>query len=311
MKTRLMAIVAIVLTVSIALSVPTFAAGLSLENFISFATFTQENPDDGTTDVLPEEPAEPTDPVDPEAPDEPVDPDNPDNPDNPDEPVVPDNPDNPDNPDEPVDPDNPDNPDIPDEPDEPEPPKPTFDEIPGDTVVGRMYICTQIRFLGHSWIYIENDFAGDIPVGCLTVGEGSSASVGTFLFSRRDGMGIYYNVERYGCNEHGYKNPVWLGMEITKDQLLKVNKKITGFNYWDLYFNCTFFASQVWNSVSDDFIMPMMFPAFTKAQTKTKGGNGNVYMQPVSAEECYKQKGSGSDASLQQVKKSSLNTPIG
>ena len=213
---------------------------------------------------------------------------------------------------EPETPENPDNPDVPDEPVEPEQPKPTFDEIPGDTVVGRMYICSEIVFLGHSWIYIESTFDGEMPVGCYTIAPFGSVSVGTFLMTRRDGMGVYYNVERYSATKFGLKSANWLGMDITKDQLMKVNKEIKGWNYWDLYFNCTFFASKVWNSVSDTFFMPMMFPVFTKAQANTKGGNKNVSMQPQdNPEDCFKQRGSGDDAELETVSSGSLKTRIG
>lgn len=206
----------------------------------------------------------------------------------------------------------PENPDIPDTPEEPEPTKPTFDELSGDTVVGRMYICSEIVFLGHSWIYIESTFDGEMPVGCYTVAPFGSVSVGTFLMTRRDGMGVYYNVERYSATKFGLRSANWLGMDITKDQLLKVNKEIKGWNYWDLYFNCTFFASKVWNSVSDKFFMPMMFPVFTKAQAKTKGGNKNVAMQPHdNPEDCFKQRGSGDGAKLETVSSGSLKTRIG
>lgn len=235
------------------------------------------------------------------------------NPTEPDEPdgesgeVTPDTPDNPEVPDNPDNPDEPDIPDIPDEPDVPEEPKPTFDELPGDYVIGRMYICTQVVFLGHSWIYIESTFDGEIPVGCYTMKPFGSVSVGTFLFSRRDGMGVYYNVERYCANEYGLKGQAWLGMDITKDDIEKVSKEIKSWNYWDPYFNCTFFAAKVWNSVSDKFIMPMMFPIFIKAQTQTKGGNKNIVMQDVEPEECFKQKKTGNNAYLVQVKESSLS----
>ena len=213
---------------------------------------------------------------------------------------------------EPETPENPDNPDVPDEPVEPEQPKPTFDEIPGDTVVGRMYICSEIVFLGHSWIYIESTFDGEMPVGCYTIAPFGSVSVGTFLMTRRDGMGVYYNVERYSATKFGLKSANWLGMDITKDQLMKVNKEIKGWNYWDLYFNCTVFASKVLNSVSDTFFMPMMFPVFTKAQANTKGGNKNVSMQPQdNPEDCFKQRGSGDDAELETVSSGSLKTRIG
>ncbi len=200
----------------------------------------------------------------------------------------------------------------PTEPTEPEPPKPTFDEIPGNTVVGRMYICSEIVFLGHSWIYIESTFDGEMPVGCYTVAPFGSVSVGTFLMTRRDGMGVYYNVERYSATKFGLRSANWLGMDITKDQLMKVNKEIKGWNYWDLYFNCTFFASKVWNSVSDEFFMPMMFPIFTKAQASTKGGNKNVAMQPHdNPDDCFKQRGSGNGTKLETVSSGSLKTRIG
>ena len=115
-----------------------------------------------------------------------------------------------------------------------------------------------------------------------------------------------------GVRQFGLRSANWLGMDITKDQLMKVNKEIKGWNYWDLYFNCTFFASKVWNSVSDKFFMPMMFPVFTKAQANTHGGNKNVAMQPHdNPEDCFKQRGSGDGAKLETVSSGSLKTRIG
>ncbi|MEE1065647.1 MAG: hypothetical protein UH249_05895, partial [Acutalibacteraceae bacterium] len=182
---------------------------------------------------------------------------------------------------------------------------------PGDYVVGKMYICTQIVFLGHSWIYIESTFDGEIPVGCYTMKPFGSVSVGTFLFSRADGMGVYYNVERYCANEYGLKGQVWLGEDITKDDIETISREIKNWNYWDLYFNCTFFASKVWNSVSNKFMMPLMFPVFIKAQTKTQGGNSDVVMQNVEREDCYKQKKSGDKAYIVTVSDRTLNSRLG
>ncbi|MEE1066578.1 MAG: hypothetical protein UH249_10650, partial [Acutalibacteraceae bacterium] len=190
MNNKFIRILSIVLVFSVILS------------FNAFAEETVSYPVEETTSQITEEPT--TDVEEPSAPTEPENPENPTEPDAPDEPESPDTPDDPDNPDEP------DKPDVPDEPDEPEPPKPTFDELPGDYVVGKMYICTQIVFLGHSWIYIESTFDGEIPVGCYTMQPYGSVSVGTFLFSRADGMGVYYNVERYCANEYGLKGQVWL-----------------------------------------------------------------------------------------------------
>lgn len=293
MKAKFTTIISVLLALSMALSVTSSAKAR-----------TTVPPDSETTIISTQTEQTPDVPDEPENNEDPVEPDTPDNPDNPE------NPDDPENPDNPEIPDNPDIPDIPDEPDEPEQPKPTFDEISGDTVVGRMYICTQIIGLGHSWIYIESTFDGEIPVGCYTMKPFGSVSVGTFLFSRSDGGGLYYNVERYCANEYGLKGQHWLGMDITKDDLETVSKEIKGWNYWGLYLNCTFFASKVWNSVSGKFIMPMMFPVFIKMQTKIKGGNSDVVMQDVEPDECFKQKGSGKNARIEVVCDGTLDSKL-
>lgn len=279
MKNKFVRILSLILAMSVILSVTVFA-----EETVSYPVeeTTSQITEEPTTDV--EEPSEPTEPEIPENPTEPDEPDNPDEP---------------------------DDPDVPDEPHEPEPPKPTFEELPGDYVVGKMYICTQIVFLGHSWIYIESTFDGEIPVGCYTMKPFGSVSVGTFLFSRADGMGVYYNVERYCANEYGLKGQVWLGEDITKDDIETISREIKNWNYWDLYFNCTFFASKVWNSVSNKFMMPLMFPIFTKAQTKIQGGNSDVIMQNVEREDCYKQKKSGDKAYIVTVSDRTLNSRLG
>ena len=291
MKNKFVRILSLILAMSVILSVTVFA-----EETASY-------PVEETTSQITEEPT--TDGEEPSEPTEPENPENPTEPDAPDEPESPDTPDEPDNPDEP------DDPDVPDEPHEPEPPKPTFEELPGDYVVGKMYICTQIVFLGHSWIYIESTFDGEIPVGCYTMQPYGSVSVGTFLFSRADGMGVYYNVERYCANEYGLKGQVWLGEDITKDDIETISREIKNWNYWDLYFNCTFFASKVWNSVSNKFMMPLMFPVFIQAQTKTQGGNSDVVMQNVEREDCYKQKKSGDKAYIVTVSDRTLNSRLG
>lgn len=152
----------------------------------------------------------------------------------------------------------------PTDPSEPTEPILNFDEIPGETIVGKLYICTQQRGLGHAWIYVESCFNGDMPVGCYTLKPYQGVSMGTFALTRSDGIGLYYNVEAYCGNKFGMKNKSRLETEITKDQLIKANKEIKGWNYWDFYFNCTFFAAKVWNSVSSKKIVPFVFPFFIK-----------------------------------------------
>lgn len=197
-----------------------------------------------------------------------------------------------------------------DEPTEPEVLTEDFNSIPGNTVVGRMYICTQQVGLGHAWIYIESNFNGDMPVGCYTLKPYQGVSFGTFCFSRSDGPGVYYNIEAYCANRWGLKNESSLGMDITKDQLLKVSKRIKQWNYWDFYFNCTFFAAEIWNCVSSKKIIPLMFPVLEKMQILILGGSREVNMKNVEKTDCYKQVGLNSRAHLVQASEGSLDSKL-
>lgn len=196
------------------------------------------------------------------------------------------------------------------EPTEPEEPELNFDEIPDDTIVGRMYICTQQVGLGHSWIYIESDFNGDMPVGCYTLKPYQGVSMGAFFISRSDGPGLYYNVEAYCANKYGLKHESSLGMDITKKQLLKVSKRIKQWDWWGPYFNCTFFAAEIWNCVSKKKVIPLMFPLLEKIQILILGGKRKVEMKDVEPSDCYKQRGVGSNAKIYQVKEGTLDSKL-
>ena len=196
------------------------------------------------------------------------------------------------------------------EPDKQEDSTLDFDEASGDTIVGKMYICTQQVGLGHAWIYIESNFNGDMPVGCYTLKPYQGVSMGTFCFSRSDGPGLYYNIESYCGNKYGLKNKSWLGMDITKTQLLKISKRITQWNYWDLYFNCTFFAAEIWNCVAKKKIAPILFPFFVKWQILAHGGNKDIVMKDVAPTDCYKQKGVAGNVRIEQVSEKSLDSKL-
>ena len=198
----------------------------------------------------------------------------------------------------------------PTEPTEPEESELDFNTIPGDTVVGRMYICTQAVGLGHAWIYIESDFNGDMPVGCYTLKSYQGVSMGTFAFSRSDGPGLYYNIESYCANEWGLKKQSWLGMDITKDQLVKVSNRIKQWNYWDLYFNCAFFATEIWNCVSSKKMIPILFPFIIKWQVLMHGGNRDVVLKEVDRNDCYKQKGVAGNVHIELVSDGSLDSKL-
>lgn len=193
---------------------------------------------------------------------------------------------------------------------EPESPIINFSEVSDDTIVAKMYICTQQVGLGHAWIYIESNFNGDMPVGCYTLKPYQGVSIGTFFISRSDGPGLYYNVEAYCANKYGLKNESSLEMDITKEQLLKVSKRIKQWNYWDLYFNCTFFAAEIWNCVAKEKIVPILFPFFVKWQILAHGGKREIVMKNVEPTDCYKQRGVGANAKIYQVKDGTLDSKL-
>lgn len=189
-------------------------------------------------------------------------------------------------------------------------PSKTFEDYNDNDKVAVMYICTQQVGLGHAWIYIENTAECDLKVGCYDLKPDCGVSMGTFLLSRSDGGGLYYNVEAYCANKWGLKNKSWLKTELTKKQLIKVSDRIKQWNYWDLYFNCTFFAAEIWNCASKKKIIPLMFPFFIKWQILAKGGNKDVEMKPVEKTDCFKQRGSGKNAHIVQVKEGTLDSKL-
>lgn len=189
-------------------------------------------------------------------------------------------------------------------------PSKTFEDYNDNDKVAVMYICTQQVGLGHAWIYIENTAECDLKVGCYDLKPDCGVSIGTFLLSRSDGGGLYYNVEAYCANKWGLKNKSWLKTELTKKQLIKVSDRIKQWNYWDLYFNCTFFAAEIWNCASKKKIIPLMFPFFIKWQILAKGGNKDVEMKPVEKTDCFKQRGSGKNAHIVQVKEGTLDSKL-
>lgn len=189
-------------------------------------------------------------------------------------------------------------------------PAKTFDDYKDNDKIAVMYICTQQVGLGHAWIYIENTAECDLKVGCYDLKPDCGVSMGTFLLSRSDGGGLYYNVEAYCANKWGLKNKSWLKTELTKKQLIKVSDRIKQWNYWDLYFNCTFFAAEIWNCASKKKIIPLMFPFFIKWQILAKGGNKDVEMKPVEKTDCFKQRGSGKNAHIVQVKDGTLDSKL-
>ena len=156
---------------------------------------------------------------------------------------------------------------------------------------------------GHAWLYFENVSKKTITVGIYKLPPRSGVSVGTFGYVRKEGPGVYYNVESYITNHQGTKGRVSISQLITGQQLEKVSKKINQFkSTWNLARNCSYFAGTVWNTVASNRLSAISTPALLRASMKKYGLKKNVYHQPVLPNQVFKQKGS----KLKQVRKSTL-----
>lgn len=137
-------------------------------------------------------------------------------------------------------------------------------------------------------------------------------SVGLLSLSRADGWGIYYNVEAYCCNNISAEGCTWLTEELNSTELESVSTQIGSYtNYWDPFFNCVFFAFKIWNTVSDKKLIPLVFPILGTAQMRIKGAeSGNVEMFCPSADNVFRQRGTGKNASLEAVSEKSLSKAV-
>lgn len=181
-----------------------------------------------------------------------------------------------------------------------------------EEAVALLSVASRVNFdLGHAWLYIENLSDEPIQVGHYEVPVGEGVSVGLFV-TRSDGLGIYYNVEAYSVGKYNNKGVFSLSKPLTRDELEKVSREIKGYlNYWGLYFNCTFFAYSIWNSVSTDFLIPLFFPIIGIIQMLFHGAKADTLeMYYPSEDEVFRQRGTGSDAYLEPVSEGSLSHSI-
>lgn len=181
-----------------------------------------------------------------------------------------------------------------------------------DTVAKLSVVIRNKGFVGHVWLYVENLTDEPFEVGLLTVQPDEGVSVGLLSLSRADGWGIYYNIEAYCCNNISAEGCTWLTEELNLTELQSVSNQIGSYtNYWDPFFNCVFFAFKIWNTVSDKTLIPLVFPILGTAQMRLKGAeSGNVEMFCPSADNVFRQRGTGKNARLETVSEKSLSKAV-
>lgn len=181
--------------------------------------------------------------------------------------------------------------------------------------VADLYLCSNnsgFPSLGHIWIYIENVSGHTLTIGKYQLPPGEGVSVGTFTFTRSDGMGIYYNVESYTGNILGVRKPYATKTEMSEAQVKKVSDKILRSNFWEpIFMNCVFFACTTWMAGGGSFIFPVTtFPVFARLMIKNKP-QATLNMYNPGRNRVYKQHGNGNDATLSVCVDGTVDTPPG
>ena len=179
-----------------------------------------------------------------------------------------------------------------------------------DKIVANFYVyvmVTDIHPIGHMWVYLENLTNKPMKVGLYTIPAKKGMSVG--VFARKDGYGIYYNVEAYTQTVYGMENQICLKDELTADKVQDVSDALLRYrNHWDPIFNCMYFAFRIWNSgcSTGKKLIPLIWPPLGTLQMKMKSHLYEKPMKGVTMSETYRQVGSGSNAYLKPATLKSL-----
>ena len=147
----------------------------------------------------------------------------------------------------------------------------------GDEIVARVSIVSYLKnafSTGHSWLYIENLSDKMLTVGVYLLEPGEAVSVGTFRYTRKEGRGIYYNVENYCVNKFGASQRYSLSETVTESELSGISNKINSYaGKWTPVKNCAYFAANVWNDISRIHLVSGSTPSCLRTSIKLHGGN--------------------------------------
>lgn len=183
-------------------------------------------------------------------------------------------------------------------------------KVSDEKIVANYYIYvmeTDIHPIGHMWVYLENLTNKPMQVGYYTVPPYKGVSVG--VFARKDGFGIYYNVEAYNQTVYGMENQICLKDELTAAKVKDVSDALIDFpNHWDPIFNCMYFAFKIWNAgcSREKKLIHLVWPPLGTLQIKMKNHLYEVPMKGATMEQTYRQVGSGANGYLKPATLKSL-----
>lgn len=136
--------------------------------------------------------------------------------------------------------------------------------------------------LGHAWLVIENGTGVNYDFYNTTLAAGETVSIGTFGNVVDPDTGVVYNGAWLNLEAYkgwGTANTASLTITITAEQLSDVNEKCIDMNAWNLINNCSYFASEIWNSIApsgmqvSSYFFPANFPSVLKDNIQRISGH--------------------------------------
>lgn len=103
---------------------------------------------------------------------------------------------------------------------------------------------------GHAFFSFKNTSYCPVTVGGLTVLVDEEITFGTWG-NQSAHKGIWYNLEPYLINNYeAYGNRVSLSINITQEDIDRINDLIADNDTWAALNNCSSFATRIWNEIS-------------------------------------------------------------
>lgn len=103
--------------------------------------------------------------------------------------------------------------------------------------------------LGHAFLSIKNVSSAPLTVGGFVLPADNEVSIGTW--GQNAHWGIWYNLESTYMAVNRYDGRVSLTQGINLLQLDSINAYLLANDKWTPFKNCSYFAVDVWNTVSD------------------------------------------------------------
>lgn len=104
------------------------------------------------------------------------------------------------------------------------------------------------RFTGHSWLYIYNTSDEPLYISDVMIPSNTGMTLGTTAMPYMPHKGVWYNMESH--NTVDYVINSGYSMDINSADIDYINTYLLYHDKWSLYYNCSTFAGDLWNSTS-------------------------------------------------------------